>query len=88
MNPSRIVQVSATGDVVTTSAYLRELVVTAAEAAATVEVRAGGAAGATVLTVAAAAGATASAEVTDALCSGGIHLTLVGAGALATVTFA
>lgn len=89
MNTSQIKQVSATGDVTTDDAYLRTVVLTGGSAASTLTVKAGGSGGTTILTLKAAIDTVAPAvELPDAFCSGGIHATLAGAGAVATFAYA
>lgn len=89
MNSSNIVQATGTGDITTASGYLRSVVLTAAAATSTVVVRAGGSGGTIVLTLSAVANTSApSGDLHDAQCVGGIHVTLTGSGALATVVHA
>lgn len=79
MNPSSIKRVTATGDVTTVTSYLRAVVLTAGADAATATVRAGGASGTVVLVVKAAIATTVpSGDLHDALCAGGIHVTVGG----------
>lgn len=87
MNPSQIKHIAATGDITTGTACLRELVLTAAGDAASAVVKAGGSSGTTILTVKAATGLTESVRLSDALCSGGIHVTLTGTTPACAVTY-
>lgn len=89
MKGSTITRLTATGDVTTHDAYLRAVVVTAAGAAASATVRSGGGTGPVILTVKAGIEATAAADgLDDAFCGGGIHVTLAGVGAEASVIHA
>lgn len=88
-DPSKIVQATATGDIATGTAYLRSVILTAGNDDATVTVRAGGSNGTVVLTLAAAqATSVSTGMIKDALCSGGIHVTLSGTGPSVTVVYA
>lgn len=78
MRGSAITRVTATGDITTSDAYLRGVVVTAGADAATATVRAGGSGGTVVAVVKAAIGATVSVDLHDAQCGGGIHVTVGG----------
>lgn len=73
---SQISHVTATGDITTRDAYLRSVVLTGGADAATVTIRAGGDSGTVVLAVGAGAGETAAADLHDAFCGGGIHVTV------------
>ncbi len=89
MDASRIMQRTTTGDVTTGSAYLRSVVLTGGSDAATAVIKAGGSGGTTMLTLAAATGVVAaSGDLHNALCSGGIHVTLTGTGPSVTVVYA
>lgn len=88
MNPSQIKQITADGDVTTSDAYLREVVLTAGSDAATLVVKAGGSSGTTVLTLKAAAGVSVPARLSDAFCDGGIYGDLTGTVPVATFTWA
>lgn len=89
MNPSKIAQFAATGDVVTGSSALRAVVLSAGADAATVVVRAGGAGGTQVLTLKAPANTSVSTGyLADAWCANGIHVTLTGTGPACTVVWA
>lgn len=90
MNSSNIVQATGTGDITTASANLRSVVLTAGSGATgTVVVRAGGSGGTIVLSLSAVqATSVPSGDLHDALCSGGIHVTLAGSGAVVTVVYA
>lgn len=88
MNTSQIKQVSATGDVTTDDAHLRNVVLTAGSDAATLTVRAGGSGGTVVLTLKAAANTSvATGQLTDAFCANGVHATLAGTGPVASVVY-
>lgn len=87
MTPSRITQVSATGDVTTQDAYLRAVSLTGGSDAATLTVRAGGSGGTTVLVVKAAANTTAAVNLHEAFCADGVHATLSGSGPSATFVY-
>lgn len=82
---SKIVSVSATGDVTTVSTYLHAVILTGGSDAATATVKAGGSSGTTVLVLKAAAGASVAVDLYGALCSGGVHVTVAGTGP--SVTF-
>jgi hypothetical protein len=85
---SKIQQVTATGDVTTTTTYLQCVVLTGGSDAATLTVRAGGSSGTTVLTVKAAAATTVPVpELEGAMCSGGVHATLTGTAPAATFVY-
>lgn len=88
-NSSNILERNSSGDITTSSASLRGVVLTAGSDAATVAVRAGGSGGTVILTLKAA---TATSEPTgyipDVLCSGGIHVTLTGTGPTVAVIYA
>lgn len=89
MRPSQIEQVSATGQVVSgRNQYVRQVVLTAAAEAVVAELRDGTGTGDVLLTVKAGVGATTSVDLTDVVFAGGIHVTLTGAGALASVVYA
>jgi hypothetical protein len=89
VRPSQIKQVAATGQVVSgRNQYVRDVVLTAAAAAATLELRDSDGSGAVLLTVKAAVESTVSVQLTDAVFGGGIHATLTGAAALATLVYA
>lgn len=87
---SIIVQATGTGDITTQSAFLRSVVLTAGSGATgTVVVRAGGSGGTIVLSLSAVANtSTPSGDLHDALCKDGIHVTMGGAGSVATVVYA
>ena len=88
MRSSAITRATATGDVTTHDSYLRAVTLTADAAAATAVVRAGGASGTVILTVTAPANTTqVVSDLHDAFCGGGIHLTLTGAAAEASVVY-
>jgi hypothetical protein len=88
MKASRIEQVDATGDVTTTATYLRAVTLTAAAAAATLELRSGGSGGDVRLTLSVAAETTLVVpDLHDAVFSG-LHATLTGADAVATIVYA
>ena len=90
MDPSNIVRRTATGDITTATSYLRGVTLTCAAAAASVVVRAGGASGTIVLTLATPATSpttVVSGDLSGAFCSGGIHVTLTGAGAEVSVVY-
>lgn len=79
-SPSTIVQRTTTGDVTVVDAYLRGVVLNNDTDAATVTVRAGGAGGVVVLELNATADPTIVCPVENALCVGGIHVSLTGGG--------
>ena len=88
MKASKIAQFSATGDVITRSSNLRSVVLTAGSDAATATVKAGGSSGTTILTIKAATATTVpSGDLHDALCSGGIYVTLAGTGPVVTFVY-
>lgn len=78
-------QVSATGDVTTDRSLLDAVVLTGGSAASTCTVRAGGASGTVIATVKAAIDTTVTVPLDGVFCSGGIHVTLAGTGAVATI---
>lgn len=88
MSPSNIKPVTATGQVTDRTVYVRNVVLTAAAAAATIELRTGTGTGPVLLTVKAAIEQTVQVPLCDAHFSGGIHATLTGAGALASLVYA
>lgn len=89
MRPSRITHVTATGDVTTSTSYLRNVILTAGSDVASVEVRAGGQSGTLVLALKAdpTVGplSVSSGRLHDAQCIGGIHVTLTGTDAAVTI---
>lgn len=87
MDPSQIKHITATGDIITTTAYLREVVLTGGSDAATAVVKAGGSGGTTILTVKASATETRIVPLTDVLCGSGIHVTLTGTSPTCSVTY-
>jgi hypothetical protein len=88
MKASRIEQISATGDVTTTATHLRAVTLTAAAAEATLVLRSGGSGGDVRLTLKVAAETTLVVpDLHDALVSG-LHATLTGAAAVATIVYA
>lgn len=88
MKRSVIKQVSATGDVTTSDAHLRSVVLLGGSAASTIVVKAGGSGGTTILSMKAAIDTVAaSGDLHDSYCGGGIHVTVTGAGALATFVY-
>lgn len=89
MTAGIIEQLGSTGDVVTTSAPLYAVVLTAGSDAATLTVKAGGSGGTTILTVKAAASTTVAVPgLSGVLCPGGIHATLAGTSPVATFVYA
>jgi hypothetical protein len=85
---SRILEVSATGDVTTFSTRLRAVSLTAGSDAATLTLRAGGSGGTVFLVVKAAASTTAAVpDLHDALFSAGVHATLAGTAPSASIVF-
>lgn len=87
--PGVIKALGSTGDVVTVSAYLHVVTLTAGSDAATLTVKAGGSGGTTVLTVKAAASTTAVVSgLGGVLCAGGIHATLSGSSPAASFVYA
>lgn len=78
MNPSQILQRTTTGDVTTTDATLKTVILAAGSDAATVVVKAGGASGTTILKLAAATATTEAANLPNVYCDSGIHVTLTG----------
>lgn len=88
MSVSAIKQVTATGDITTRDALLRNVIVSAGVDAASAVIRAGGASGTVVLTVKAAIGLTqATGELGRASCPGGIHVTASGTAPAITVVY-
>lgn len=88
MNPSQITSKTATGDVTTSTATLKSVILTGGSDAATVIVKAGGASGTQILKLAAAAGVSVpSGDLHNALCPSGIHVTLTGTGPAVTVVW-
>jgi hypothetical protein len=88
MKRSQIKQVSATGDVTTSDAHLRSVVLLGGSAASTIVVKAGGSSGTTILTMKAAIDTVVSSgDLQDSYCGGGIHVTVTGAAALATFVY-
>jgi hypothetical protein len=87
MQTSQIKRVTATGDITTSSAHIRCVVLTGGADAATALIKAGGSGGTAILTVAAAAGVTASVPLPDVYCAGGIHVTLTGTTPPCTVVY-
>lgn len=88
MKGSQVKQLDATGDVTTTSTYLRSVSLTGGSDAATATVKAGGSGGTTILTVKAAANSTVEVPLHDAYCAGGVHVTLAGTSPVATFVYA
>jgi hypothetical protein len=89
VNASTIKRLTATGDVTTADAYLRAVYLLGGGEESTLTVRAGGSGGTVVLTIVAEAGAVVYlADLHDAACAGGIHATLAGAGAEASIVYA
>lgn len=81
-------RVTATGDITTHDSILRAVILTPAAAASTVQVRSGGASGTHILTLAAAAaGVSAVVDGLNVPCADGIHVTLSGASAEASVVY-
>jgi hypothetical protein len=88
MNNGIIKQLSATGDVTAADAHLKAVVLLGGSAASTIAIKAGGSSGTTVLTMKAAIDTVVpSGDLHDAYCAGGIHVTVTGAGALATFVY-
>lgn len=88
MRTSQILEVTATGDVTTRDAYLRAVTLTGGSAASTLVLKAGGSGGTTRLTLKAAIDTTVVvADLHDAYCADGIHATLTGAAAAATIVY-
>jgi hypothetical protein len=71
----------------TSNAFLRSVSITASSDAATATVRAGGSSGTVILALAAATGTTASVDMSDTYCAGGIHVTVSGTSPSATTVF-
>lgn len=89
MDSYKVSQLAATADVVTTSAHLKQVVLTGGSDAATLTVKAGGSGGTTILVIKATTATTAPpVEMFDTLCSGGIHATLTGTAPSATFLYA
>lgn len=84
MRTSKAVRVTATGDVTTSTSYLRAVVLTAGSDAATLAIRAGGGSGTLLQTVKAAASTSVPVPLYDALFAAGVHATLTGTGPEAT----
>lgn len=88
MTNSLIKHVTATGDIVTSTAPLRSVVLTGGSDAATAVVKAGGSGGTTILTVKAATATTVAVPLNaDVICSGGIHVTLTGTAPAFTAVY-
>lgn len=92
MDASHITEVTATGDVTTATSHLRFVTLKAPAglaASATLELRAGGSSGTKVLSINADAGMTTPVgPIPDALMAGGIHATISGTDATATIVYA
>lgn len=88
VNTSNIKHVTATGDIVTVTASMRSVVLTATSDTATAVVKAGGSGGTTVLTLSVVANETLVVPLEDVSCSGGIHVTLTGTSPKCSVVFA
>ncbi len=84
---SSMLRVTATGDIVGFTAYLRGVSLTAGSDAATATVRAGGSGGTVILTLKAAASSTIFAPISNVQCSSGIHVTLTGTGPESSVVY-
>lgn len=78
VSPSTITRRTTTGDITVADAYLRGVVLNAGPDATAVVVRAGGAGGTIILDVQLTANPTQPIEIDNALCTGGIHVTLSG----------
>lgn len=88
MSATKIVAVAATADITTANAYLRSVSLTGGSDAATVVVRAGGAAGTVILTLKAATATTAPQAAFGRLyCGAGIHVTVTGTAPAVSVEF-
>lgn len=92
MRPSHTVRRTSTGDVVSSTAYLRQVILTPGAGASSVDVRSGGAGGTVLLSLVAngllSGDSVSSGPMEDTLCAGGIHVTLAGAGASVSVVYA
>jgi len=85
---ANILRRTTTGDVTTAAAYLRAVVLTPAAAASSVVIRAGGSGGTVILTLNAVANGTSVVmDMHGVYCAGGIHATLSGASAEASVIY-
>jgi len=79
VSESQISSKTATGDVTTASAYIKNVVLTASSDTATVVVKAGGSSGTQILKLSAVANTSAnSGDLHDSYCASGIHVTLTG----------
>lgn len=88
MNVANIKRVTATGDIITQTAYLHAVVITAGADAATATVKAGGASGTTILVLNAAIGVTVSSGyLGDVQCAAGIHVTITGTTPSVSVSY-
>ncbi len=87
---SRLVEVTATGDVTTATAHLHSVVLTGGSDAATLVVKEGGSGGTTILSLKAPANTSVFWEAGDSdgvQCSGGIHATTTGTGETASFEY-
>lgn len=83
-----IKRVTATGDITTADALLKAIVLTPAAAASSVTVRSGGSSGTVILTLNGVAnGASVVLSGLNVFCADGIHVTLSGASAEASVIY-
>lgn len=88
MTPGNMKRATATGDITTADTYLNAVILTPAAAASTVTVRAGGSGGTVILTLSAAASASSTVVAgLRAFCADGIHVTLAGASAEASIAY-
>ena len=88
MKTSAALRVTATGDITTRRAVLRGVVLTGGADAASATVRTGGGSGTVLAVVKAAINTTASVQVDDIECPGGIHVTVTGTTPDVTVIYA
>ncbi len=88
MNTSKITNRTTDGDITTSSAYIKGVVLTAGSDTATVVVKAGGSSGTQILKLSAVANTSApSGDLHDALCADGIHVALTGTSPAVTVVW-
>lgn len=87
MKPSTISYHTATGDVTGTTAFVRSFVLTASNAVATAELRAGSSNGDLLASLCTGSNSTVSADLYEAQFVGGVHVTITGTGAAVTVVY-
>lgn len=86
-SPANIGYATGTGDITTSTAFVRSVILTAAAATATVTVKAGGSGGTTLLALSAVANTSISADLVGAMFKDGVHVTLSGSGASVSVVY-